>query len=317
MQQNGTFADLQSKDGYVKDLAIKYRDDKTPESISTEDHKTEEEQPYPSNGPKDDPTERQFADWALYKFYFNSVPTHMILIFLVLAVGYIVLGRMTAVWIKIWTDHGTDKDTGTYFGIYMAICITTVIFSACSPWWFMNILIPRSAVHLHQLLLDAYLQAPLYFLTGTDNGVILNRFSQDMTLVDQQMPMAFFETTLNASVFLVTAGIIASGAKYLGAVMPLSILIVYIFQRFYIRTSQQMRHLELESKSPLYTHFTETLNGVPTIRAFGWEKHFLKENLGLLDYSQRPYYILLCIQQWLSLSMGMFVAVISVLLVRS
>lgn len=78
-----------------------------------------------------------------------------------------------------------------------------------------------------------------------------------------------------------------------------------------------MRHLDLEAKSPLYRHFTETLNGVVTIQAFGWRPSFLKENHRLLDDSQKPYYLLFCIQRWLAVVMDLFVAGIATVLVRN
>lgn len=76
-----------------------------------------------------------------------------------------------------------------------------------------------------------------------------------------------------------------------------------------------MRHLDLEMKSPLYRHFTETLTGVVTIRAFGWRTQFLPENHKLLDDSQKPYYLLFCIQRWLAVVMDLFVAGIATVLV--
>jgi len=35
-----------------------------------------------------------------------------------------------------------------------------------------------------------------------------------------------------------------------------------------------MRLLDLEAKSPLYSHFIESLSGLVTIRAFGWGETF-------------------------------------------
>lgn len=76
-----------------------------------------------------------------------------------------------------------------------------------------------------------------------------------------------------------------------------------------------MRLLDLETKSPLYTHFTETLSGLTSIRAFGWQSKFNEENLARLDASQKPYYLLFCIQRWLNLVLDLFVAGIAVVLV--
>jgi ATP-binding cassette subfamily C (CFTR/MRP) protein 1 len=36
-----------------------------------------------------------------------------------------------------------------------------------------------------------------------------------------------------------------------------------------------MRLLDLEAKSPLYSHFLESLTGLVEIRAFGWSDNFL------------------------------------------
>ena len=76
-----------------------------------------------------------------------------------------------------------------------------------------------------------------------------------------------------------------------------------------------MRLLELESKAPLFTHFTETLDGLATIRAFGRQLSFHRQNLELLDASQRPFYFLFCIQRWLNLVLDLIIAGLATVLV--
>lgn len=87
-----------------------------------------------------------------------------------------------------------------------------------------------------------------------------------------------------------------------------------MLQKFYLRTSRQLRLLDLEAKSPLYTQFIETLTGLTTIRAFGWTEEFREQNLALLDNSQRPMYLLLCVQRWLGLVLDLLVTVMAVVL---
>jgi ATP-binding cassette subfamily C (CFTR/MRP) protein 1 len=93
---------------------------------------------------------------------------------------------------------------------------------------------------------------------------------------------------------------------------PGLILAVYLLQKFYLRTSRQLRFLDLECKSPLYTHFTETVEGLSTVRAFGWQKPFVNKNLERLNISQRPFYLLFCIQRWLNLILLLLVGVMAV-----
>lgn len=96
---------------------------------------------------------------------------------------------------------------------------------------------------------------------------------------------------------LAQLGLIASASVYLLAAFPLLALAVYAVQRVYLRTSKRIRHLDLEAKAPLYAQFTDTLAGIATIRAFGWQNASKAENDRLLDNSQRPFYLLFCVQR--------------------
>jgi ATP-binding cassette subfamily C (CFTR/MRP) protein 1 len=65
----------------------------------------------------------------------------------------------------------------------------------------------------------------------------------------------------------------------------------------------------------LYQHFTETLEGVPTIRAFQWEVFFEQIALVKLDEFQKPLYILMCVQRWLSIVLRLLGTIMGVIAV--
>lgn len=88
-----------------------------------------------------------------------------------------------------------------------------------------------------------------------------------------------------------------------------------MIQTYYLHTSRQMRYLDLEAKSPLYTQLTETAAGIEHIRAFGWEEKNLQEGLKLLDHSQKPFYYMFAIQRWLTLVLDFCVMAVAVTLV--
>jgi ATP-binding cassette subfamily C (CFTR/MRP) protein 1 len=85
---------------------------------------------------------------------------------------------------------------------------------------------------------------------------------------------------------------------------PPTIIALYFIQIFYLRTSRQIRCLDLEAKSPLYQHYTETLEGLATIRALRWGPSFDKVAMSLLDDSHRPFYLLYSLQRWLKFGIG-------------
>jgi len=108
--------------------------------------------------------------------------------------------------------------------------------------------------------------------------------------------------------------LIGIATAYIVPVFPFMLLAFWLTQRFYLRTSRQVRFLDLETKSPLYTHFIETLAGLATIRAFGWEADFERQNRAFLQDSQRPFFILATIQRWLTLVLDLIVSALAIVL---
>lgn len=59
----------------------------------------------------------------------------------------------------------------------------------------------------------------------------------------------------------------------------------------------------------------ETLDGLATIRAFGWESVYSQKNMSRLNDSQRPVYLLSCLQRWLVFVVDMMITVIAIILI--
>ena len=134
-------------------------------------------------------------------------------------------------------------------------------------------------------------------------------------MIDGELPNAFIDAAVSAAGVVVVGGLMSASASYFLASVPIVLGVVYAIQKVYLRTSRQIRLLELEAKAPLYSHFAETLSGLVSIRAFGWVENFRDQHLRLLDESQKPYYLLFCIQRWLQVVLDLLVAGLAVLLV--
>jgi ATP-binding cassette, subfamily C (CFTR/MRP), member 1 len=106
---------------------------------------------------------------------------------------------------------------------------------------------------------------------------------------------------------------VASG--WLAIAIPAMLLVLFALQKFYLRTSRQMRLLDLEAKSPLYSYFISSFSGLTALRAYGWTSRAEAENLRRLNESQKPYYLLFCLQRWLTMVLDLIVAGLAVLLV--
>ncbi|CAG8537245.1 20906_t:CDS:10, partial [Racocetra persica] len=88
-------------------------------------------------------------------------------------------------------------------------------------------------------------------------------------------------------------GLMSTEEQYRGAVNN-EIYLAYI------------RNAGLDSvlKSSLYAHFSETLLGLPTIRAYREQGRFLRNNEAFLDIENRAYFLIMCVQRWLSIRIG-------------
>ena len=61
-------------------------------------------------------------------------------------------------------------------------------------------------------------------------------------------------------------------------------------QRFYVATSRQLKRLESVSRSPIYSHFSETVTGSSVIRAYSRSQDFETINDAKVDTNQKSFY---------------------------
>lgn len=102
---------------------------------------------------------------------------------------------------------------------------------------------------------------------------------------------------------------------FLAISVPVTLSVLFVLQKFYLRTSRQIRLLDLEAKSPLYSHFISSFAGLTALRAYGWSQRAADDNLARLNVSQKPFYLLRCVQRWLTMALNLIVAGLAVLLV--
>lgn len=254
----------------------------------------------------------------MYGFFLKAIGMPFAVGLLVSEIAWAFLSTFSTVWLNFWSEANSEQPNqhiSYYLGIYTALQFLGVVSFGLMAMFGMLFVASRTGLRLHQVLLDAVIRAPLSLFTGTDIGEITTRFSQDIGIIDRSLPLALLVTVANFLSTIGVAALIASSTGYIAISFPfLAAVFVYI-QRGYLRTSRQLRLLDLEQKAPVYTQFLETLSGLATIRAFGWAKPSLDLNHELVDKSQQPFYLLLMVQQWLTLVLNLVTAALAVLIV--
>lgn len=217
------------------------------------------------------------------------------------------------IFLRVWLDtHALEPRLFLGFSLLSLASVFTAVFIIW--YWFVK-LAPISYDKIHNNLLDATAHATSQFLSKTDNGSLLNRFSNDMSLISQDLPFAFMYAVMFFFAVWVDLGIIASGAYYVAAIFPIFLGALYYVQRYYLRTSRQMRVIEIESRAPLVGLINEVIDGIEQIRTFGWTSAFRADLMTRLESSQKAYYMMMSIQQWLLLALDLSVLVLATALV--
>ncbi|TVY81873.1 ABC transporter FUM19 [Lachnellula suecica] len=313
--QQGTFSELNSTDGYVRGLNIQPTQH-LPDSISEAD--SSQASTMIKEAIAETTTERAAKPKGVYRYYIKAIGRWMAVIYVVLVTIYAFLYDFPYIWAKFWTDENAVHPggrAGYYLGIYALLQIMCLIMLVVFAWHAVIVIVQSSGNKLHWALLSTALRAPLSFFEKTDTGVTLNRFSQDLQLVDYELPEAALNFFCSGLIGLGQLLLIMNTSYWLALSFPAFFLVILALQVIYLRTSRQLRHFDLENKAPLYSQFVETLDGLASIRAFNWQRKLKAVLHERLENSQRPFYLLLCLQRWLNLVLDCVVAGFILLLI--
>ncbi|KAJ5960301.1 uncharacterized protein N7479_007451 [Penicillium vulpinum] len=313
--QHGSYSDLMSSDGYIKMLSDGVYsantvqspdvvlDDETLRELNLDDQNTD--------------LSGRTGDWTVYRFYFQNIGWPLLSVFFACCVLFILGLSFPQIWLQWWThanEQHPNEDVYYWLGVYAALGCFSLLITFIGTWILAMIIQPRTSRGFHEILLRTTIGATTSFLTSTDIGNTTN--SQDLELIDDELPSAL-ELTINAVLSCIIEGfLVFVGSSYItAAVIPVCVLVIYYVAKFYVQTSRQMRLLDIEAKAPLFSQFLEALSGLSSIRTYGWTEDYHRRNQIALDGSQRPSYLLYCIQRWIGLVLDLIVACIAVIVI--
>ncbi|KAG8549737.1 hypothetical protein GDO81_019822 [Engystomops pustulosus] len=212
------------------------------------------------------------------------------------------------IWLSEWTSDAVTYFNETYpasqrdmrLGVFGAMGVAQGIFVFLGAFLVAAGTVRASRL-LHTQLLRNILHVPMEFFDTTPTGRIVNRFAKDIFTVDETIPMSFRSWIACILGVISTLFMICFATPIFAAVIvPLAIL-YYFIQRFYVTTSRQLRRLDSVTRSPIYSHFGETVSGLSVIRAYGHQQRFLQHNEDTLDINQKSVYSWIVSNRWLAI----------------
>ncbi|THW98759.1 P-loop containing nucleoside triphosphate hydrolase protein [Aureobasidium pullulans] len=256
------------------------------------------------------PVSRLRPDSEVYSQYFKSFGFYYTALYFALLALYVGSIQMQSVWLKWWAAAETTAASKlrVQASVFTAISCIAILLSISLFGYSLLSLLARSSLHLHVRQWEALMKVTYVAWITQSIGGVINRFSQDVMIIDTQLANAFINTAMQVCTSIASTVLLIVATPYIGIAVPFLCAIFWVIQHVYLRTSKQLRTLDLEAKAPICAHFLQSASGLASIKAFGWTEDYREMNIQLLRNSQVPYYLLASVQNWLALVLNLVVA---------
>ena len=264
------------------------------------------------------------VDKQVWIDYCKSMGMHIAIIIL----GAYVASQMAQVlsdwWLAHWSTQYTEREQEVNAAMQEAVAASTtpeeiapvdvtfylrvyflLVCLACASVTLRSGLVAvgviRAATKMHDNMLACVMRAPARFFDTTPMGRVLNRFTTDQYTLDNDLRQTVSMVLMCVvRVTQVSLFIIYVTPAFLPVVFPLG-YVYFKVQEFYRNSSRELKRLESIAKSPIFSHFSETLNGLSTIRAFNTQQQFFDASRDLNDSFSRAYFNNNASNRWLAI----------------
>ncbi|GMR61820.1 hypothetical protein PMAYCL1PPCAC_32015 [Pristionchus mayeri] len=247
------------------------------------------------------------VSWSVYQTYFSSIGCQLVLAFCTIYVFSSILGVLSNLWLASWSDdaqtiqsvpdgaYQTNKRLLIYTGLGMGQALTICVASIV-----MALGMVRASRILHEGMLETTLHSPMAFLDVTPIGRIINRFGKDIDAVDSALPNSIRSLLVTGIAAIATICVVVWSTPY--TIAPLLVLGAMYFAvlRFYVSTSRQLKRLDSTTRSPIFSHFQESIQGASSIRAYHATDKFIEESIRRVDTNLTAYYPSIVANRWLA-----------------
>ncbi|KAL0575903.1 hypothetical protein V5O48_006076 [Marasmius crinis-equi] len=238
---------------------------------------------------------------TVYKTYLKAGKGQFIVPFLLLSLC-LVQGAtvMSSYWLVYWQENKFGEPQGFYMAIYAGLGVSTAVAMFLMGSTFAMLTYFASQT-LHRGAIRRVMQAPMTFFETTPLGRIMNRFSKDIDTIDNLLGDSM--RMLAATTSSIIGAIILISIVLPWFLIPVAvIMMVYLYAaHFYRASAREFKRLDAVLRSSLYAHFSESLSGLSTVRAYGESDRFLKDNETRIDIENRAYWMTVTNQRWLGI----------------
>ncbi|CAK9781035.1 hypothetical protein CC85DRAFT_282605 [Cutaneotrichosporon oleaginosum] len=225
----------------------------------------------------------------------------LLIIATVIGQGFTVMSQYWMVW---WQQGQWGLSNNAFMGAYAALGVGQAlgVFVIGS---FMSLINFFASVNIHRDAIKSVMYAPQSFFDTTPLGRIMNRFSKDVDTIDNTLSDAA-RMSLNMIANVIGSVVLLAVISPWFLIAVAVVLLLYLHcAQYYRASSREFKRVDSILRSSLYSHFSESLSGISTIRAYGESDRFNKENVKRMDVENRAYYMTIINQRWLGIRLDM------------
>uniref|UniRef100_A0A0E0H595 ABC transporter C family member 13 n=1 Tax=Oryza nivara TaxID=4536 RepID=A0A0E0H595_ORYNI len=193
---------------------------------------------------------------------------------------------------------------GLMFAVYIALSIGSAL-CVFARSMLVSLIGLLTSEKFFKNMLHCIMRAPMSFFDSTPTGRILNRASNDQSVLDLEIANKLGWCVFSVIQILGTIGVMSQVAWPVFAIFVPVTVVCFMCQRYYIPTARELARLSQIQRAPILHHFAESLTGASSIRAYGQKDRFRKSNLGLVDNHSRPWFHNISSMEWLSFRLNM------------
>lgn len=175
----------------------------------------------------------------------------------------------TSYWLSIWVDAYTKEEAvniAFYLGIYAAFTLGSCLVDAAAFLIYANgqwI----AAKNLHKWLINAVMNVSLNWWKDVPVGRVVNRLSRDIDALDTDLGHMLQYFIYEVCSLFFRVGAISSILPIFMVPGLVACSVGIIFGEMYTRTAVIVKRLTSSSQSPVFSQFSESMMGLPVIRA--------------------------------------------------
>ncbi|XP_024524379.1 multidrug resistance-associated protein 4 isoform X1 [Selaginella moellendorffii] len=209
-------------------------------------------------------------------------------------------------WLSVWTDKKYNLQAGLYVAIYAALAVGFLIFASLRVSLFTEAT-NNAARKLHSKMAENILRSPVTFFDHNPTGRIINRFTKDQSAVDEILPFTLQQVIAFVGSCLGALALIAILLPWFMLVTPIYLMVFIYMRQRYVAICCDVKRLDGVSRSAVYAHLVESIEGVVSIRAYGAEKRFMDRFVNLVDKNNQAGMMYAHASRWFATRMEMTV----------